>query len=411
MAHIRYKRSTWCMFLGTLLVLWCSIGFFALFNFVWRNPSSYSNEFVRNELATSFRGKQYILEQMQEVHGKEMKTLIDRYPWLYRKNFVPNHYTKREWVETAQTPVSDDSNFTIVFVHNQKSGGTSIKECIDKITTRMSFPSYVGIYDDIRPKRTISDMIGRVETMAKSNHPKMPKFFVSENTFGLCDVLDDRPCSYFTLMRDPYDRIVSSYQFCKYQLDDPLCCATDARFLSIKEWALHQGSYFFRQLQFNTIDICSPEAYRELIRPRMDRVNYKGRDANKPPCWYKHKVLLESMDEADQKIILEYILANLETWFSVVGVTEHFDEFLRLLEHTYGLPFHKECSGHLAMKTEYSTWLQGRMRSDLMAARKKELMEDKEIQRALYYDVKIYEKLQEIYQAQKEHLEKLGEWK
>ncbi|XP_070558883.1 uncharacterized protein [Ptychodera flava] len=410
MAFFRWRRSSKCTVLAVLIGVWCSIGFFSFFNSTWRVPSSASQYHVRNELQTSLHGKQRIWEQLQKVESQQMTSLMEDYPWLKRKNFIPNYYTKREWVDSSTRSAKADSNFTIVFVHNQKSGGTSVKECMDRITTNMSIPSYLGIYDDIRPKRTVADVIERIELMAKTHTTNMPMFFVSENTFGLCDVLEDRPCSYFTLMRDPYERIVSSYQFCKYQLDDPLCCATDARFLTVKDWALHQGSYFFRQLQFNTRGVCSQAAFRELIRPRMDRLSYKGRDVNKPPCWYRHKVLLDSITDSDKETILEYLLSNLENWFSVVGITEQFDDFLKLLQHTYGLPFHRGCAGHSAMKTEYSSWLQGRTRSELMKLRKQELMEDKDVQKALYYDVKIYEKIKDIYQRQKEQLEAEGKW-
>ncbi|XP_077985127.1 uncharacterized protein LOC144439766 [Glandiceps talaboti] len=410
MAFGRWRKTTKCMVLLVLAITWFSLGFTSLFEYTWRKPTHMTYD-VRNELQTSQHGRKKIWEELQVVESGQMTSVLKKYPWLKRKNFVPNYYTKREWVDAASTSAKADSNFTIVFVHNQKSGGTSVKECLDRITTNMSLPNYVGIYDDIRPKRTISDMIGRLELMAKVNAPKMPRFLVSENTFGLCDVLEDRACSYFTLMRDPYERIVSSYQFCKYQLDDPLCCATDARYMSVKEWALHQGSYFFRQLQFNTKELCSPEAYRELVRPRMDRVAYKGRDVNKPPCWYRHKVILDSMEDKEKETILEYMLSNLDTWFTVVGITEQFDGFLKLLEHTYGLPFHSECSGRAAMETEYSTWLHGRTRAELMNLRKEELKGDKDVLKALYYDVKIYEKLKEIYQIQKEQLEAEGTWK
>ncbi|XP_077870059.1 uncharacterized protein LOC144363019 [Saccoglossus kowalevskii] len=327
--------------------------------------------------------------------------LLQRYEWFERKRFSPNYYLYEydrsvdNDVNTTITSPMTYADYNLIFVHNQKSGGSTLKKCIERISVVKRLPQFIGMWDE----RVASNIAREI-----SHKQSTRRIYVSENTFGLCDDFKRRPCSYFTLLRDPYERIISCHEFCKRALGDPLCAAGDARSMTLKEWALHQGSYFFRQLQFKPTEICSDKTYVDKIRPLIPKLKFSGRNRNFPPCWFRHKMLLDSaINTTEKEALLDYFISNLENWFSVIGITEEYDASLRLLQEVYGLPLHDMCSKLVVQKGVYR--MGGKLvspKSDEVKKLKEELQNDTQVQQSLYYDVKLYEKSREIFEKQKE---------
>ncbi|XP_070558881.1 uncharacterized protein [Ptychodera flava] len=320
-----------------------------------------------------------------------LEDILNRFPWVQRRRFTPNHFTFSR--RGKGSPPNSYRNHSIVFLHNHKAGGTTMKLCLKRIIQAKSLPPFYGLWND--------NVVQAIETARTLE--KRAKLYVTPYAFGLCDAVDDPYCAYFTVLRDPYDRVVSSYEYCKKSRMDPHCAASDARKLTLKEWALHQGSYFFRQLQFNPEEICSDQTRRKKVVKLVDRDNYIGRKKNRPPCWYRHKLLLDNVLNKNEKhILLQYMLENLEKWFAVIGITEQYDTSLRLLQTVFKLPFYRLCSGLVEQATTYSREKQTKW-SKLEAIKKarQKIEDDQEVFEALYFDIMIYRKAVEIFNSQK----------
>ena len=95
----------------------------------------------------------------------------------------------------------------------------------------------------------------------------MPHVIVGDYTMGLCNVLPStRPCAYYTMLREPRERLASSYLHCKYEPDDQLCMShvLQARNATFPEWVRHQGNYLFRQLMFDLSRALSVEEQYDM---------------------------------------------------------------------------------------------------------------------------------------------------
>jgi hypothetical protein len=96
---------------------------------------------------------------------------------------------------------------------------------------------------------------------------QVPHVIVGDYTMGLCNVLPStRPCAYYTMLREPRERLASSYLHCKYEPDDQLCMShvLQARNATFPEWVRHQGNYLFRQLMFDLSRALSVEEQYDM---------------------------------------------------------------------------------------------------------------------------------------------------
>ncbi|XP_002731803.1 uncharacterized protein LOC100376558 [Saccoglossus kowalevskii] len=306
-----------------------------------------------------------------------------RHPWLQKRSFMPNYYT----TSGVDESVYKRRNTSVAFVHLPKAAGITMKMCLDKLANRAS---------ERKPLR----MKAGTKEYPYEDMPKQ-KYYVSEFTFGVCDSLN-APCSYFTVLREPYERLISCYQYCRTQdLKDPICMAGNARTSSVNEWAVHQGSYFFRQLLYNFKDACFQTDLYDTIKTYFDKAHYRGPNYYWPPCWYMNKKLLDrKLDKDDKEALLQYVLDNLENWFGVIGIVEDYPITLRLLERAYGQPFYSVCGELEKHKSHYASVSESTEKQKYIDTTKAELAADKEVFDALYYDLKIYEKAVEIFDKQ-----------
>ncbi|XP_078000567.1 uncharacterized protein LOC144453161 [Glandiceps talaboti] len=308
--------------------------------------------------------------------------VILRYPWLQKHNFMSNFYTKNR----EGGKLYSDRNTSVVFVHYPKAEGRTMKECLDTIADLRSYP--VPTRMNMRNRNRIYEVIS----------PQ--KFYVSEFTFGICDILQ-QPCSYFTILRDPYERLISCYEYCRSGIHDPICTVGDINTSSLKDWVLIHGSHFFRQLLYNFREVCLETSLRDELVSSVGNRTHTG----SLPCWYLNKVLLDRFTDDENEILLEYILDNLENWFSVIGITAEHNMTLKLLEKVYNLPFYEKCSDiHIVTTKRYAAGEKKTQTTDAKETvnidRKTELMQDIEVQNALRYDIRIYEKATEIFKKE-----------
>ena len=163
-------------------------------------------------------------------------------------NCLPNYFIRAD--------ESDKSKYrrgTVGFLHHLKSGGTTIHSCLRKL---LSAPyTWNGKTVKRRLDQVFIQDFVWMSWKKLNERSRLPYHFLGGfAVMGLCDHFQiDRtppPCSYFTVLRDPIDRAVATYFYCKVKPEDRLCATNKLKATqsNITEWALHQRSFLFTQL-------------------------------------------------------------------------------------------------------------------------------------------------------------------
>ncbi|XP_077864918.1 uncharacterized protein LOC100376059 [Saccoglossus kowalevskii] len=282
------------------------------------------------------------------------------------------------------------SNSTIVFVHNQKSGGSNTKYCWKSI-----------LRDEGRDLPILAANTNAeefyTEMLHNESNQRLAQSYMGDSTFGICD-FTEAPCSYFTMLRDPYERVISSYNMCKTSTQQQ-CIVKNASTRSVNEWAVHQGSFFFRQLLTN------PAFFTPLYIQLVDKLRGPNDSVTNmiPPWWKTELILRHLLTNDEREVLLQYVLGRLEYWFAVIGLTEEFDESFLMFEEVYKLPFHTKCTPeYLMKKRNYTATSDVNIGKDeIVKTLRDVMMSDPEVSRALYYDNEIYRKAKDTFRRQK----------
>ncbi|XP_071840328.1 uncharacterized protein [Apostichopus japonicus] len=297
-----------------------------------------------------------INQQQKAMIGPDFAKII------HGGNSLPNYFL---------TSGLDDSvykNTSLSFVHYPKGGGTTIKDCVRKMNQK---------YGKAKPFTVFAKNAGETKEKLLNGGFDDVDFFMGTYGFSLCEYLTPRRCAYFTVLRDPYDRMVSHYFFCKYGGGSNAPCNQP-----IEEFALLVRSVFFHQL--TSLHKCQ-----------------KGTAPEEGGGWMCDREQLEVgkfVNGTDIEMVLNYAEQQMEEMFAVVGILEELDTTLLLLQEALGLPFHDECQNyHSNAKPKESD---ERKQERIQA--KKLLMENKDVERALGADVRLYQRAKKIFEKQKE---------
>lgn len=187
----------------------------------------------------------------------------------------------------------------ILYLHIPKTGGTTLSSCIygqvcaDKyyVAEENYFHSGVYYYPDGFFKNVNASISGPVLRALSRNDIRA---VVGHFSFGI-DKYINGPITYVTLLRDPVDRVVSLY----YHL---------APEMSIEQFLTDYVKKGFRRSQ------------TELISDNDQVRRVSGLEPSLGAC---------------TRATLETAMSNLERFFSVVGVSECFDETLVLLKRAF----------------------------------------------------------------------------
>jgi hypothetical protein len=231
-------------------------------------------------------------------------------------NCLPNYF-----IHANKTDPSNYRRGIVGFLHHLKAGGTTVHNCIWKLVSTSY--SWNGKTERRHPNQVFIvnfDYHRRALWKKKSIEARLQfKFLGGIAAMGVCEDFQDSEtqpsCSYFTMLREPIDRIVSSYFYCKVRPTDILCATKqlDASQANIVQWALHQRSFLFTQL---TIDYRYCNRFPQTMRRTA-------------PCWYRQRALEE---QTDLGLILQFILEDLTNRFAVIGIFDHFQESLSMFE-------------------------------------------------------------------------------
>uniref|UniRef100_T1JD38 Uncharacterized protein n=1 Tax=Strigamia maritima TaxID=126957 RepID=T1JD38_STRMM len=344
-------------------------------------PDEHLNKLVDLLIINQQREEKIIQKKIWSTN----RIIHERFKWLQHKT-VFNHLLTPN-LKTSKSSI-------MVFLHLPRSAGIEIKKCLKEIGRNYSLLLFPDLSDQQRVLWDASHQLTYGYREGFDAHMGM-------NLFGLCNTIK-RPCSYFTVIRQPLERAVSSYFHCLQSLSDPHCSAVNANDMDLRSWVIFQGSIFFRSLLFNSAHC-------------QNKINVTSLDFNllntkNVPCWLKQKIWFDSLPDADHRILLDYVLDHLEMWFSGVGMTEDMLSTVYVLESVYSLPF-TSCS-NLNQKNRNEQW-KARVEGNSVNLGEKDvskyeefvdLQYDYSVQKALHADYKLFEKINDIFRRQKQLL-------
>ena len=292
----------------------------------------------------------------------------------HRNRYLPNYFLDGN----GEARSDEYSTSHVVFLHNLKSGGTTMKGILSHIADVENLSQIL-----IRPPpatRKQCTQLSRDKSISKDR-----LIIDGSGTFGICDVLQVRACSYFTVIRNPIERLISKFFFCQQNRSN---CRTEfTQNGTIVEAAKEEGSPFFQQLLAHS---SSCETPFENIDQYIDQFRKAGKWVNGP----------DDKEVTIQRLaILNYFLDNLVNWFAVIGITEEYDATVKALEAVYKLPFTKYYK-----QPKNSGTIRSEIEESEMAALRSELENSPVVQEALYEDMKLYAKAKEIFERQKNSL-------
>lgn len=251
----------------------------------------------------------------------------------------------------------------IAFVHVPKCGGTTIKECLSMVAKRELKPNPYLLHERTRFEMQLTNL--------ESNCPY--SIFTGSDSIGICGKVKAKDCSYFTLVREPYDRLVSLYFECKRQNDPPGIGIDNCVNLPIVQWAKRvQYSLFFFQIHRKVECPLDTERSCEFVTEE------------------------EVFQAAYNETYVKYVANQLDKIFAVIGLQEDFKGSLKLLERAYNMRFYDVCKG---------LWMNRGVRYDedetshqnRIEEHKRQLLDDPDIKHLLYPDLILYAKAKEIF--------------
>ena len=264
-----------------------------------------------------------------------------------------------------------------------------------------------------------------------------PNMMVGDYTMGLCNRLPgNRPCAYYTMLREPRKRIASSYLHCQYEPDDQLCMShvLQAKEATFKQWVQHQGNYLFKQLTFDLQQSLSIEEqyaaylnyskHRKLVEKMGVAGAWTGNVAEpvvtkeeegdlivqmlhfKPNMlWLLEQKRGFDVSERDAQSVIQL----LEYHFAVIGLVERFDESLEMYETVFGLPY----PDAIRHKTQEQAGHQMHVHEGEDLADRKETQKrlvdmfdtDPELDKMISIDLALYDKAVDLFEEQHEVME------
>lgn len=277
-------------------------------------------------------------------------------------NAFPNFFLKRRGQDKAAY-----RNISISFVHYPKSGGTTIKDCLIKMASKAGKPDPVLVF---------AKNVANTKEQMLNGELEKAEIFMGTNGFTLCEYLHPKRCAYFTMLRDPYDRMVSHYYFCKDGGESNAPCQQ-----SIEKFALLVRSIFLHQMA-SGVNKCEQDS----------RLKWS--------CASKRLSLDKLVDSNSTKeeMVLNYLERKLVDTFAVVGLLEEYETSLALLQEALGLPFYDECITEFSNSKINNT----DQRALERIASKKKLLENEDVRKALDADIRLYRKAKELFEKQKE---------
>jgi galactose-3-O-sulfotransferase len=184
---------------------------------------------------------------------------------------------------------SSPSQETVIFLHIPKTAGTTLNRLIEweyPVLQMYSIDPVLFIWSN-KHLRKLSP--SRLQSI---------RMFKGHMLFGLHEILP-QPASYITVLRDPVDRVLSAFYF-------------------MRSYKLHPLYWKFRRENWTLEDFVNRSPRTDAHCKVIAGADYES------PCTAE---------------IYKQALANIDRHFSVVGLSERFEESLALMKLRYGWKF------------------------------------------------------------------------
>ncbi|MEB3213274.1 MAG: sulfotransferase family 2 domain-containing protein [Leptolyngbyaceae bacterium] len=177
---------------------------------------------------------------------------------------------------------------TVIFLHLMKTGGRTLTRIL-----KQNYPQDARFHCGQRAGQSLKELSDMPEEQRRSL-----QFIYGHLQFGVHRLLP-HPCTYITMLRHPVERVMSHYYY-----------------------ALHNPKHFTHQL------------VTEHNMSLSEYVEHGISDLNNGQVRAIAGDVSQQFQFGDSREdLLHEAQANLDTFFSVVGITEQFDESLLLLKH------------------------------------------------------------------------------
>lgn len=334
----------------------------------------------------------------------------------------------------------------LVFLHLEKSGGTSLKRTLDALVTSEASagdardavgaaPSGAGLAPGAQPvgsgaRRAVASAAGTARARAHVSSSVIG--FTGGGANGSRCIRRPRAApggaaepggvpgggggggapSFLAIFREPLARLVSSYTFCQAWPYDQLCGSAHvvpAR-MSLLQWARHWGNYLFRQLLVPSLpaftrllaDAGAPPVRRPWYSFQKAALCKRTRTCADLGKWTTLKRALRGLDagtSARSEAALQGLLAELPAMFAAVGLLERWAESMELFAMATGFDEFRsngrELNGTIQKATHGSERWAGRS-----ARLRAEAAASSEIRALLAADLRIYARVQQLFEAQ-----------
>lgn len=258
----------------------------------------------------------------------------------------------------------------LIFLHIPKTAGTSLRKVVERFYDKEDI--YTIYEEHIKEFKDVPD--------DKKNKIRV---FYGHVSFGLHKYIP-QPTSYVTILRDPVERVISLYSFVSKVKDHP----------------------YYKQFDFNKMTIAEFVQGGITLEADNEQTRFvSGIDAEFGKC-------TESM--------LESAKENLNKYFSVVGLSEYFDESVLLMKKAFGwkvplqLSLKKMVSGVESPFYEKTNVTIGRPRKEDLSADDLNAIKrfnELDMQLYLYAEKLFHEQIAHHGPSFKKEVEKLKRWR
>jgi hypothetical protein len=190
--------------------------------------------------------------------------------------------------------LSLEKDKTVIFLHIPKTGGLTLSKIASKNYNESSILSIDGRY--------VQESVDEFKQLPDEKKRQI-KFLEGHASFGLHEYLP-QAATYITILREPVNRVISAYYYMLTTPNHPFHNDVAKHNMSFEDFLESKRFDFFNNNQVRMLS-------------GLQEVKY---------------------GECSQEM-LELAKSNLSNFFSVVGITEKFDEFLILCQRNLGWNF------------------------------------------------------------------------
>ena len=240
---------------------------------------------------------------------------------------------------TLNQPVAS-SDKCWIFVHLQKSGGSTIKGIL-----KGAFREKYVIYDSVQWTRGNEFLETFVHSLVAKNAWDVIAGGYPEALRR--SSLVDQKCQFFTMFRHPIPRMVSAYYYCHKSYRDKLCAwmIVNANEVDLITFAKHWSNFAVRQFALSLVPADDVMQYSQS-KEAKDCLPSNIKDRRKLPGWYLLKIYLEDqarmsryveIPDAAMYAMLQPVKDLIRAKYTV-GILEEFNTTLSLFDAALGMP-------------------------------------------------------------------------